>query len=120
MFRPIERGVGLLVELSPIELPSTYAEGSGLERLLAEGKKLAIEQYSNDKTSDFRLIESNMTAIDGNRASKLVYLEKALQPQKESNYTELVSVKGDWKYYVILTAYVEAYDRYEPTSHVDY
>jgi hypothetical protein len=56
-----------------------------------------------------------MTTIDGNRASKLVYLERALQPEKESKYTELVSVKGDWKYYVILTAYVEAYDRYEST-----
>jgi hypothetical protein len=115
LIRPIERGIGLGIELTPIKLPSTYAEGSGLEILLAEGKKLAIDRHSSNKTSGFKVIESNMTTIDGNRASKLVYLEKALEPEKESKFTEMVFVRGNWRYFVILSAYVEAYDHYEPT-----
>jgi hypothetical protein len=83
--------------------------------MLAYYKNLEIEKYSNDKTSDFRLLESNMTTIDGNPASELVYLEKsAVEPEKDLILIELVSVKDKWRYFIVISAFVEEYGRYEP------
>jgi hypothetical protein len=113
IFRPVELGASLILELRPVDLPSLITESKeGLQLALAKSKDRVTQKYSNDKTSGFRLLESNMTTIDGNLASKLVYLEKsAVEPEKVLKLMELVSVKGDWKYTDILSAYVEEYDR---------
>jgi hypothetical protein len=114
LFRPVDEGAGLILNLGPIDLPDIVSK-EGLGRMLAYYKNLEIEKYSNDKTSDFRLLESNMTTIDGNPASELVYLEKsAVEPEKDLILIELVSVKDKWRYFIVISAFVEEYGRYEP------
>lgn len=55
-----------------------------------------------------------MTTLDGNPASKLVYLAKF--SDKELKYTELVSIKDDMRYSVLFATDVNAYDHYAPIS----
>lgn len=62
--------------------------------LLEERLKQTVERYSTNKTG-FKLLESNLTSLDGNMASILVYLESIeVDGQKvEMNFTELNSIK---------------------------
>jgi hypothetical protein len=83
----------------------------GLE--LAEVNKMKLEQHSNNKTSGFKLLESNMTTIDGNLASKFVYLQTP--SNKESKLTELAFVKDKTMYTVTFGADTDTYSSYAPT-----
>jgi hypothetical protein len=54
--------------------------------------------------------------VDGNPAYELVYLEKSTEePEKELKYMELVTLKNNWRYGILLSAYVEDYSRHLPT-----
>ena len=109
-FRPLEGGASLGIGAHSIDLLSIYTENKDrLGKLLAEGRKLAVEQYSNDK----ELLESNMTTLDGNPAYKLDYLTK---PESElQRITEVVSVKDGMKYEIIFSSVVDEYNHYTPT-----
>ena len=116
-FRPLEGGASLGIGAHPIDLLSIYTENKDrLGKLLAEGRKLAVEQYSNDKelkSLGFKLLESNMTTLDGNPAYKLDYLTK---PESElQRITEVVSVKDGMKYEIIFSSVVDEYNHYTPT-----
>ena len=114
-FRPLEGGASLGIGAHSIDLLSIYTENKDrLGKLLAEGRKLAVEQYSNDKelkSLGFKLLESNMTTLDGNPAYKLDYLTK---PESElQRITEVVSVKDGMKYEI--SSVVDEYNHYTPT-----
>jgi hypothetical protein len=123
-----EGGAAFVVEAYPIYLQSmanTTLTKDMLGKFLTELKEATVEQYSNNKTSGFKLLESNMTTLDGDIASKLVYVEKT-DPKVEMNFTELFSIRVNSSNYnpyvtyytgygIIFFTNVNAYNHYEPT-----
>jgi hypothetical protein len=96
------------------DIPSTYTRSeNNLGILLAEVKKITIEKYTNNKTANFKLLESNMTTIDGKPASKLVFL--ATLTDNELKYMSLVTIKNNRRYDFDFAADVEQYNSYAPT-----
>jgi hypothetical protein len=119
-FFPPEGGTlegGATFAISAESLSNITWTKSDMEKFLAEDKNYIIEQYSNNKTAGFKLLESNMTTLDGNPAYKLVYLEKrgvGTEPEKEIKYTELFS-HANVRYDVLFGADTNTYNHYEPT-----
>jgi hypothetical protein len=73
-----------------------------------------LEQLSNE--TGFKLLESNMTTLDGNPASKIVYLLKPdAESEIEEKYTELISFKNNVRHRIISVADVDEYNNYAPT-----
>lgn len=99
-----------------IELPTLFrTPEEGLQFLLSEVDKIKHEQYGNNETG-FKLLESNMTILDGNPAAKLVYLQKSdTDPGKEAKYIELFSIKDSMRYDVGFRADVNEFNYYEPS-----
>jgi hypothetical protein len=115
-FRPIEGSAAVVVGNKSIDLPTLFrTPGEGLQFLESEVDKIKLEQYGNNVTG-FKLLESNMTTLDGNPAAKLVYLQNSdAEPKKEAKYIELLSIKDSTRYSVAFRADVNEFNHYEPT-----
>jgi hypothetical protein len=73
-----------------------------------------IERSSNETC--FKILESNMTTLDGNPASKIVYLLKPdAESEIEEKYTELISFKDNVQHRIIFEADEDEYNNYAPT-----
>ena len=115
-FRPIEGNATVVVGNKSIDLPTLFrTPREGLQFLESEVNKIKLEQIGNNETG-FKLLESNMTTLDGNPAAKLVYLQKSdADPKKEARFIELLSIKDRTRYSVTFRADVNEFNHYEPT-----
>jgi hypothetical protein len=115
-FRPIEGSAAVVVGNKSIDLPTLFrTPQEGLQFLESEVNKTKLEQFGNNETG-FKLLESNMTTLDGNPAAKLVYLQKSdPEPKKEAKVIELLSIKDGTRYSVTFRADVNEFNHYEPT-----
>ena len=115
-FRPIEGSADIVVGNKSIDLPTLFrTPKEGLQFLESEVNKIKLEQFGNNETG-FKLLESNMTTLDGNPAAKLVYLQKSdAEPKEEAKYIELLSIKDSTSYSVVFRANVNEFNHYEPT-----
>jgi PsbP-like protein len=115
-FVPTEGGASFVVGAHSVNYSSVDSESeNSLRILLSEVNKAIIEDYSSNKTG-FKLLESNMTAIDGNPASKLVFvLKSGAGSEKEMKHTILSTLKDDMRYTVTSTVGADEYDNYVPT-----
>ena len=115
-FRPIEGNATVVVGNKSIDLPTLFrTPREGSQFLESEVNKIKLEQFENNETG-FKLLESNMTTLDGNPAAKLVYLQKSdAEPKKEAKFIELLSIKDRTRYSVTFRADVNEFNHYEPT-----
>jgi hypothetical protein len=115
-FRPIEGNATVVVGNKSMDLPTLFrTPREGLQFLESEVNKIKLEQFGNNETG-FKLLESNMTTLDGNPAAKLVYLQKSdADPKKEAKFIELLSIKDSTRYSVTFRADVNEFNHYEPT-----
>jgi hypothetical protein len=115
-FRPIEGNATVVVGNKSIVLPTLYrTPREGMQFLESEVDKIKLEQFGNNETG-FKLLESNMTTLDGNPTAKLVYLQKSdAEPKKEAKFIELISIKDSTRYSVTFRADVNEFNHYEPT-----
>lgn len=100
MLKSLNDLAAIVLQAEATELPEVVTETPDLEFELAEEKKLQTE-YNMKELPGFKLIESNMTTIDGNPAYKIVYLVKPdvePEPDRWFKFMELVSIKNDMRY----------------------
>jgi hypothetical protein len=126
IFRMQEGSAGIMIQIEPAELPEYFIKTPGdlqmtlLHNYLAESKKLQMD-YHLKETPGFKLIESNMTTIDGNPAYKLVYLAKPdidqEQPDRTYRSMDLATLKNNIRYYFMVLVDQGLYDRLLPAIH---
>lgn len=96
----------------PVELPQIITKNPNLLQLqLAEDKKATTESLTNS-----RVIESNMTTIDGNPASKLVSLRtENIEGQDITlRFIQLDTIKNDTRYSFMVAISPASYDEMLP------
>lgn len=97
-----------IVGAKNVDIPPEFWDNKdSLGITLSEGKKAILEQYSSNKTSGFKLLESNMTTLDGNPASKIVYLLKPdAESEIEEKYTVSISFKDNVQHRFLVLYYL--------------
>jgi hypothetical protein len=117
LFKSSNDLAGLGVETEPVELLGVIKTPDLPEIHLEEEKKLHTE-YNTKELPGFKLIESNMTTVDGNPAYRMVYLAKPdidPEPDRWFKFLNLVSIKGEMRYSFLFAIYPASFDKLLPT-----